>query len=456
MSKRPIMRQRWAVSLAALAMLLPVVPGTVLGHGDQTFGDGGAIFGATDVYKRHELSGHETAEPSESGPTAEAIGFEHVSTLTFDFDGDGVLDTGVGSVTDVWEHKGIAYVGTFFEPDCSRFGVRIIDVRDPANPKFLGNVPTMPNTRANDVKVAEVGGRDIMVMTQEPCFLTNKNGKTKSNKGGISFVDVTDPASPELLKKIFIGGQSGSDTNFGVHNTFIWDQNGQSFLGLVDDDNVRDFHVLDISNPSNPTEVSVVGWPDWFGAGGVVEGDDPQGASGLGSFAATFIHDIWVEKHQDRTIGYLSYWDAGLILLDLTDPANPVFMGHSDYNTNGPEGETNSEEGNGHVAVPARAEDGRYLLLGDEDFAPFRFVASYTPAGGAAVEVPAAEGAFTTPVADINPNPLPGQLVSAQGELCAQNGIDFGGNIALISRGTCSFQIKADNAAEQGATSTLR
>jgi hypothetical protein len=30
-------------------------------------------------------------------------------------------------------------------------------------------------------------------------------------------------------------------------------------------------------------------------------------------------------------IAYLSYWDAGLVMLDVSDPANPVFLGDSTY-----------------------------------------------------------------------------------------------------------------------------
>lgn len=452
----PSRRRRRSATIALaplLTLLLTTLPATA--HDDSRSGDGGAQYGGTDVYVRHLLSGHATHEPSESGPPAVAQGFEHVSTFTFDFDGDGATDTGIGSITDVWEHDGIAYVGTFYEPDCSRFGTRIVDISDPESPVYLGNLTSMPNTRVNDVKVAHVEGPtfsgDVLAMTQEPCFLAKGNGTTRENKGGVILYDVSDPANPELLSKAYIKGHTGSSTNFGVHNTYFFEAGGREYLGLVDDDNARDFHILDVTKPNNPKEVAAVGWPDWFGPGGPAEGEDPQGAEGLGSFAATFIHDIWVEEHDGMLIGYLSYWDAGLILLDLADPANPVFLGHSDYDTTGPEGDATGEEGNSHVAVPAPAEDGRYVLMGDEDFSPYRSVATYTPAGGSPTEVQAAEGAFTTQLSSYAMSPLPEDLVDAQGELCTGNGVDFEGQIALIQRGTCTFQLKADIAKAQGA-----
>lgn len=453
MSRAPSRRRAVGVAVALATAVLPLA-GPAAAHDDSIQSDGGALYGAADVYVRHALSGHETAEPAESGPPARDVGFDHVSTVTFDFDGDGELDTGVGSVTDVWEHGGFAYLGTFYEPDCSRFGTRIVDIRDPENPVYVGNLPSMPNTRVNDVKVTSIDSPwfsgDLLAATQEPCFLARGDGGSRENKGGVVLYDVTDPANPVLLKKAYVTGQTATSTNFGVHNTYFWEHGGSTYLGLVDDDNVRDFHILDVTRPTNPVEVAAVGWPDWLS-----EASDPQGASGLGSFAATFIHDIWVEEHDGRVIGYLSYWDAGLILLDLTDPANPVFLGDSDYDTEGPEGDTTGEEGNSHVAVPAPAEDGRYVLMGDEDFSPYRSIASFVPAGGDAVEVTAAEGAFTRQLSSYETSPLPAEVVDAQGLLCTPNGIDFTGKIALIERGDCTFQIKADNAAAQGAIGFL-
>lgn len=441
-------RRRLSGGLALVAVLLAIaVP--AIAHDDTIFEDGGAAAGGADVYTRHVLSGHETAEPAESGPPARAAGFDHVSTFTFDFDGDGAVDTGVGSITDVWEHKGFAYVGTFYEPDCSRFGTRIVDVRDPARPAYVGNVPSMPNTRVNDVKVASVSTADftgdLLIQTQEPCFKTNVRGSTLPNKGGIHLYDVTNPARPTLLKKFYISNADGSASNFGVHNTYIWQQGAKAYVGLVDDDNARDFHIVDISKPAHPVEVARVGWQDWL-----TLATDPQGANALGDFAATFIHDVWVERHGGRTIAYLSYWDAGLITLDVSDPANPVFLGDSDYDTTGPEGDAEGEEGNSHVAVPAPAQDGRYVLMGDEDFSPRRSIASIT-SGGIARQLTAVEGAFTKPLASYPTPPLPADMVDAEGELCGPNTVDLTGKVALIKRGTCTFQLKAENARSQGA-----
>ncbi len=72
-------------------------------------------------------------------------------------------------------------------------------------------------------------------------------------------------------------------------------------------------------------------------------------------------HDVWA--NHNGTVAYLSYWDLGLILLDISDPANPTFVGR------GIEPATfGNDEGNLHNAVPAHG--GNLVLVTDEDFGP--------------------------------------------------------------------------------------
>jgi len=79
---------------------------------------------------------------------------------------DGVAD---GLYTDVWSHKGYAYVGTFQEPDCTNAGVFIVDIQqaisnyesspDLINGATVAEIKSAPNTRINDVKVHTVRKR---------------------------------------------------------------------------------------------------------------------------------------------------------------------------------------------------------------------------------------------------------------------------------------------------------
>ncbi len=363
-------------------------------------------------------SGQNPPEP-EPSPTLDLLG-------QFEVNIDGLT-------TDVWAHGNYAYIGSFSNPLCSfdLTGVRIIDISDPTNPSLAGFIQDKMGTRTNDVKVANIStphyNGDILVLTNEECGLSlprlNSNGmaaKTRGGQGGISIWDVTDPTQPRALKQNFL------DKSNGIHNTFIWQDGNQAYLIAVDDVDVRDTIIVDITKPYSPKEIGRVGPPDW---------PDLDDSEIEGS--AVFLHDVWVQDG----IAYLSYWDAGLVLLDVSDPANPVFLGDSTYPN--PDLSGLPPEGNGHVAVPNA--DGSLVIFGDEDTTK------------ATTFLQTTAGTFKIGVALFGPDPIttfPNLPVHwTGGDGCAIGDFDrpaSGAEIALIQRGGCFFSTKAANAQALG------
>jgi hypothetical protein len=288
-----------------------------------------------------------------------------------------------GLTTDVWAYGNYAYIGSFDQPFCSLdvTGVRVIDISDPTTPNQVAFIADQPGTRTNDVKVAHIETRhfsgEILVATNEQCGtdpfiprLRSNGGNTIPGQGGIAIWDVSDPTKPRALKQNFLENR--------IHNTYVWQDGDNAYLIAVDDVAVQDVIVVDITRPQAPRVIAVTGQEDW-----------PDLNDNIG-FGEVFLHDVWVEKNQnlDKQIAYLSYWDAGLVLLDVTNPANPVFLGDSDYPNPDPLS-GKPPEGNSHVAVPNA--DGTRVLMGDEDFAAgvlTKFEFNGTP-------YPAAQGLFT-------------------------------------------------------------
>lgn len=345
-----------------------------------------------------------------------------------------------GLTTDVWAYGNYAYVGSFNQPVCSLdlTGVRVIDIADPATPAQVAFIPAKPGTRNNDVKVAHIEtpafSGEILVASNEPCnaaFLPKlqSNGAASiPGMGGLAIWDVTDPTNPMALKQNYL--------DFGVHNTFIWQQGANAYMMVVDDDNVQDVHIIDITKPASPSEIAVTGQLDW-----------PAGiAAEFGSGAGVFLHDMWVQENGGRIIAYLAYWDAGLVLLDVTNPHAPVFLGDSTYANPDPlSGEFPA--GDGHVAVPSA--DGTRVLFGDEDFAAGAldtFTFDGTP-------YPVAEGGFTPPTFSLPGAAFSGPVHWTGGEGCTTGEFDRAANpgeVALIQRGSCFFSTKAANAQALG------
>ncbi len=393
---------------------------------------------------------------------------------------EGITD---GKYTDVWSQDGYAYIGTFQDPECSSSGVFVVDLAAAiANyPDTTGatvaEIKSPPDTRVNDVKTITVGDRTVLITTEEPCGAginggavsdlninkacpiikkdrdgdgepdqidcgrANTNGNkdeigkkgpgaaSQHGRGGISLWDVTNPERVKPLEKSFL--------DFGgVHNTFPWTSaDGNTYLiGVADTFDFFDTFIVDITDPANPEALVLTGALDWV----------PQGLNldqlETGSSAGLFNHDVWVENIDGRDIAVVSYWDAGFVTLDVTDPANPVFLGDSTYPETDPLGRP--YEGNGHAAV--FGGNGDYIFAGDEDFDPTTFGVTFegtTYDAGPADFGPSVADGFT------------GDVIWTGGEGCTAGEIPAAtadGQIALVQRGSCFFQDKVDAAEAQG------
>ena len=345
-----------------------------------------------------------------------------------------------GLTTDVWALGNFAYLGSYQEPFCSLdiTGVRIIDISNTASPTQVGFIPAPPNTRINDVKVSHIETKsfkgDILIHSQEFCGggfiprLVSNGAVAAPGQGGISIYDVTNPLMPRALKQNFLP--------FQVHNTFIYQQGNKAFVVVVDDENERDVHIVDITNPNAPKEVAVTGQPDF-------EAIEPIDNIGVNE---VFLHDVTVQQNNGRVIAYLSYWDGGLILLDITNPRVPVFLGDSDYLNPDPLSGV-APEGNSHAAWPNA--NGTRVLMGDEDFTK-GVLTSFTFTG---TSFPAVEGIFTFPVGLLPGGAFTGRVVWTGGLGCTSSEIPpapAADAVALIQRGVCFFEEKADAAFAQG------
>ncbi|MGH8935614.1 MAG: PA domain-containing protein [Acidimicrobiia bacterium] len=325
------------------------------------------------------------------------------------------------TATDLWAHGGFAYIGTVADQGCpsGRTGVRIVDISDPSDPEQVGLIRSPEGTRANDMKVAHLATPafrgEVLVHTIEPCV--------RGAEGGISIYDVSDPARPKALAESLLG--------VPVHNTFVYRQGERAYLLAVDNVSARDVRIVEITDPSRPQPVAATGQPDWSGLE-VIEG-------------TVTLHDVWALEVGDRVFAYLSYWDAGLVMLDITDPARPVYLGDSAYRDPDPlSGDV--PEGNGHTGVPTA--DGRLVITGDEDDVVYRMVLEFE-----GVSHPATEATFSTPIASLPGDLLTGKVIWTGGRGCSAGAIRPASSpedIALVLRGACPFHRKARSAAAKG------
>ena len=359
--------------------------------------------------------------------------------------------------TDVWTHDGFGYTGTFNSPCGGEegAGIWVWDLNSGSVASLVTVIASPVGSRTNDVKVTEMNSGNILVHSNEPC-----NG----GPGGFEVYNVDDPGNPLFLASVTIDELNpisnalfGGISDVGVHNLWLFTQGRKDYVGVVAESGFDNFRIYDITGPA-PVLAGAWGAEESFdpGVGDLTDITDPAQVNrvlaaalwltdGFGASQNRFLHDITLNA--DGTLAYLSNWDAGLVLLDVSDPTDPQLVSVA-IDPTVADGEVNS-----HAAWPS--EDGSIVVETEEDFSPFALDFSLT-SGPNAGSFPGAEGSFSVPIAD-----LPGRQMSGSstygGFGCNPGtapGFDDpvppGTGIAVIQRGACDFVDKAKNAIDAG------
>ncbi|WP_458190418.1 LVIVD repeat-containing protein [Haladaptatus sp. NG-WS-4] len=213
-------------------------------------------------------------------------------------------------------------------------GLAIVDWRNPTRPKVVGSMTASdPAGSVLDAKVED----DLVSLA--------------SNGGpGITLVDVSDPTDPTEIGFVDVGHH--------IHNNFLAD--GYAYL-TVNESGDAPFSearttIIDVRDPSNAEVVGEYRLKDDF----------PEFAMG----GVSPCHDIYV---QDDVL-YQAFWDAGVVVADVTDPTNPQLLAQFG---NAPMADTPmgdsfpverylTRPGNAHYVQPS--PDGNLVYVGAETF----------------------------------------------------------------------------------------
>lgn len=441
-----------ARSALAAAGSLALAAATAGAHPSDTFIDDGFLNSALD---EHQTYGH-GAEGSVPGRLELPSGAREVGLKLIGKTVNAPEFGDLGRVADVSAKGNYAYLTMFYEPQCGRGGVQIVDISDPANPVKKGLVPSHVDTFSGEgsqvvtMNTPSFKG-DLLVYQNEWC------PGTTNGVGGISLVDVSNPDRPKKLvegagdftKKD--GSQSGGVPQTKAnqtHSAFAWQSqgNGRWYVVLVDDLEELDVDILDITNPSKPKLVAEYNLDSTAQTGpGRPHGD------------AVFSHDMVVKKIGGKDVMLMSYWDGGYVQLDVTDPTAqaPVILADTDFAPRDPaNGSGLTPEGNAHQAEFTR--DNQFFFATDEDFDPFRVKATITGGAHNGAEFTAVQAGDAKPIDNqtsvVGPTRFLGLACDAGSFPTAA---EAGAQIAVIERGVCDFQVKIDLAKAAGYTSTI-
>jgi hypothetical protein len=371
-----------------------------------------------------------------------------ISKLRLTNEDDGIADVGY--------FKGHAYLNAW-GPECPNGGVHVVDVRNPRRPEKVGFLPAEPNGHPGEgIHVMSVNTRffrgDLLVHNNEAC-----NPAAPSTLG-FSMWDVSNPRAPVKLGQFGDTVPTPSLFSTGLyhsnHSVQGFKLGRRAFVVVVDNEEAfgppfKDVDIFDVTNPAAPVLASERGLEDWPGAqGSYANGDSVNN------------HDIQFKIVRGRPTLVVSYWDAGQIQLDVSDPYNPQFIGDSDYRRPDPlMPQFEIPEGNSHESY--WSSNSRWLLSTDEDFSPFRTNFELTT-GPNAGPYGAGEFGFTPQIANRPDGMIAGPTVYG-GRGCFAAGPNAGPDVAgdpmpppasaipaepgeektvVFSRGTCFFSTK--------------
>lgn len=267
------------------------------------------------------------------------------------------VNPGGGYHADVWAHHGMAYLSSWHGKDCPASGVRVIDLTAPSRPQHVA-------TFADAASEPEIRGtwteKTIVREARTASFkgtiaVTSLQHCDESAFRGFALYDLSDPRSPKQLALVRTEGVRGSHE--------IWLENARGRLWVYTaivrselmsspdyDPKLRtatkpglaDFRIFDVTNPRKPVQVG--SWGSWKALG-------VHPTDGRGVYPANLVHSVITDDAARRA--YLSNWDLGTVLLDISNPARPRYLGRTP-----PVG--GDGQGDAHSAALARG--GRVLI----------------------------------------------------------------------------------------------
>jgi hypothetical protein len=265
-----------------------------------------------------------------------------------------------GGITEMRVVGDYAYVCFFTSKDpTNNRGLGVIDISEfnaanstkeyrEAEMEFVSFVRN-DNDAASVMDVKASADGDYVFTTKQPISAlfddpdptpSTDGSSTDTLTGAITAVDVTDPTNPTVV------GTFPHDTGF--HNCWHHEIGGTDYVFAIKDielDGTSGLYVFEFDRSLGT--LSLVN--TWNYDGNIADGNLTGGDA--------YMHDVVVQDDPrlETPVGYVSYWNAGLYALDLSDPTDVSVLGHFPMS-------------NAHYAEPAPAYlgDKRVVLAGHE------------------------------------------------------------------------------------------
>ncbi|MGN6188966.1 MAG: LVIVD repeat-containing protein [Conexibacter sp.] len=254
-------------------------------------------------------------------------------------------------------YDGIAYLAGYNSPR-TLFGVLLADVHDPKNIKPLSFIPANIGTRTAYLRVDPK--RHLLVFGNDSgSFNPRQPPPGEAARGGISVYDVSNPRQPKELS-FLLTRPNGATHGLDIDDRYVYGCANTSESKADIAYGSHELSIIDIGDPRDPKVVGRLHLPGQHIGESFPERDqqNPDGTPQV-----VWCHEIVV----DGNYVYVSWRDAGMVIVDASDKANPKVVAQLDYVPpfNG------GSLGAAHSSVPVPTQDGRrptLLIQTDEIF----------------------------------------------------------------------------------------
>ncbi len=188
-------------------------------------------------------------------------------------------------------------------------GWSIVDVTNPADPKYVKFIPGMPNSWNIQVTLHD----NLMIGALQPKIASWGGDPKRPGSEGIIIWDISDPLNPREVSR-WKSGNGGTHRNSYPGGRFAYLSSGYpGYQGgniLV---------IMDVSDPGNPREVGKWAQPGMNRAAGeTLKPNTPYGFHGPATVSP------------DGTLLTMAF-SPGLVILDISNPAAPKEVGRLDF-----------------------------------------------------------------------------------------------------------------------------
>jgi hypothetical protein len=222
-----------------------------------------------------------------------------------------------GYSADAFGHRGYAYLSSWHGGTCPSLGVRVYDVHSLRRPRHVATFaddhsdPSVDGTWTEKTIVKHVStsafGGELAVTSFQHCPGTNAFR-------GFGLYDVTNPARPRKLSLVRTepGGSHEIWLQPVGRRAYVYTAIPRAELGVPPQLAGTGFWIYDVTNPEKPVRVG-----SWK-APPLLRGD----GNGV------FVHSVITNRRATRA--YVSYWNLGTVILDISNPARPRYLGRTD------------------------------------------------------------------------------------------------------------------------------